>query len=109
MKYLILIAVALCVGCSTFAMHAQTDGKATIDSDGDYFAVNADGEAYVTVYKNGEAYKEYKIDEGVQRAWYRSGFLFWKSENWEEIDYDEAMRAIWPPDGVVPPRLPEPE
>lgn len=109
MKHLMLIALALCVGCGTFAMHAESDGALDFDSDTTYFAVAAKGEAQVRIFKDGKLWKQFPIDAGESRAWKRSGWNPFKGENWEKVDYDEAMRAIHPPDGVRPEPAPEPE
>jgi len=108
MKQVLLILTVALFGCGTFTMHAQSDGKATLDTDGTFFAVNADGAAFVTVYRDGAPYIEYKVDAGKGKAWKRTSFLFWKTANWEEIPYEDAIKAIYP-SGDVPsaPAMPE--
>lgn len=98
MRYLILLIVL--AGCSTFAMHAESNGDADIYSDGTYFAAEADGVARVDFFKDGELWKQYKIDKGTKKAWKRSGWSIWKKGNWKEVDFDEAM-AIIDPGGVM--------
>jgi len=103
MRYLIVVAaVLLLVGCTSVALHAKADGAAQFDTNATYFAARADGTAHVALFAGGLLVKEYVLSEGEQKAWLRVGSNPFKKGSWQEVPYQDAMIAIYPPTGIPP-------